>query len=204
MFTGIVQDVGVVDVVEHQQNQSLFVFATKLDMSAWKLGDSVAVDGCCLTITGFPDQKRSLWAATLSPETIRLTRFSEVHTGDKVNLEPALRMGDALGGHMVSGHIDDVARVVAIENVGEHRQITFEVPEKLKQYVVVKGSVTLNGVSLTVNTVDNTCFSVNLIPHTLEHTNLHVLQKGDRVNLETDLLGRYVERILSCKTQEET
>ena len=177
-------------------------------MSAWQLGDSVAVDGCCLTITDFPDAKKSLWAATLSPETIKLTRFSEVKTGDKVNLEPALRMGDALGGHMVSGHIDDVARVVTIKDVGEHKQITFEVPEKLKQYVVVKGSVTLNGVSLTVNTVEHTCFSVNLIPHTLEHTNLHLLQKGDRVNLETDLLGRYVERILSCQssanTQEET
>ena len=208
MFTGIIQDVGRIDSLEHQTSQSLFVFATKLDMSAWQLGDSVAVDGCCLTITDFPDAKQSLWAATLSPETIKLTRFSEVKTGDKVNLEPALRMGDALGGHMVSGHIDDVARVVAIKDVGEHKQITFEVPEKLKQYVVVKGSVTLNGVSLTVNTVENTCFSVNLIPHTLEHTNLHLLQKGDRVNLETDLLGRYVERILSCQssanTQEET
>ncbi len=208
MFTGIVQDVGCIDSIEHQDSQSLFVFATRLDMSAWQLGDSVAVDGCCLTITDFPDAKKSLWAATLSPETIKLTRFSEVQTGDKVNLEPALRMGDALGGHMVSGHIDDVARVVTIKDVGEHKQITFEVPEKLKQYVVVKGSVTLNGVSLTVNTVEHTCFSVNLIPHTLEHTNLHLLQKGDRVNLETDLLGRYVERILSCQssanTQEET
>jgi len=204
MFTGIVQDVGLIDALEHQQSQSLFVFSTKLDMSVWQLGDSVAVDGCCLTITDFPDAKQKLWAATLSPETIKLTRFSQLKVGDKVNLEPALRMGDALGGHMVSGHIDDVARVVAIKDVGEHKQITFEVPEKLKQYVVVKGSVTLNGVSLTVNTVDNTCFTVNLIPHTLEHTNLHALQKGDRVNLETDLLGRYVERILSCKTQEET
>jgi len=157
-----------------------------------------------LTITDFPDAKQKLWAATLSPETIKLTRFSQLKVGDKVNLEPALRMGDALGGHMVSGHIDDVARVVAIKDVGEHKQITFEVPEKLKQYVVVKGSVTLNGVSLTVNIVNNTCFTVNLIPHTLEHTNLHALQKGDRVNLETDLLGRYVERILSCKLQEET
>ena len=208
MFTGIVQDVGRIETLEHQDNQSLFVFATELDMSAWELGDSVAVDGCCLTITDFPDKKYSLWAATLSPETMKLTRFSEVNIGDKVNLESALRMGDALGGHMVSGHIDDVAKVVLIVDAGEHKQITFEVPDKLKQYVVVKGSVTLNGVSLTVNTVDNTCFTVNLIPHTLEHTNLHALQKGDRVNLETDLLGRYVERILSCQssanTQEET
>ena len=204
MFTGIVQDVGVVDAIEHQEHQSLFVFATKLDMSVWQLGDSVAVDGCCLTITDFPDAKQKLWAATLSPETIKLTRFSQLKVGDKVNLEPALRMGDALGGHMVSGHIDDVAKVVSMTDVGEHKQITFEVPDKLKQYVVVKGSVTLNGVSLTVNTVENTCFSVNLIPHTLANTNLQNLQKDDRVNLETDLLGRYVERILSCKPQEET
>ena len=208
MFTGIVQDVGLIDAVEHQQSQSLFVFSTKLDMSAWHRGDSVAVDGCCLTITDFPDAKQKLWAATLSPETIKLTRFSQLKVGDKVNLEPALRMGDALGGHMVSGHIDDVAKVVSIVDAGEHKQITFEVPDKLKQYVVVKGSVTLNGVSLTVNTVENKCFAVNLIPHTLAHTNLHDLQKGDRVNLETDLLGRYVERILSCQsstnTQEET
>ncbi len=208
MFTGIVQDVGLIDALVHQQDQSLFVFSTKLDMSAWQLGDSVAVDGCCLTITGFPDAKQKLWAATLSPETIKLTRFSQLKVGDKVNLEPALRMGDALGGHMVSGHIDDVAKVVSIVDAGEHKQITFEVPEKLKQYVVVKGSVTLNGVSLTVNTVKNTCFSVNLIPHTLENTNLQDLQKDDRVNLETDLLGRYVERILSCQsstnTQEKT
>ncbi|MCF6208086.1 MAG: riboflavin synthase [Ghiorsea sp.] len=208
MFTGIVQDVGLIDALAHQQSQSLFVFSTKLDMSVWQLGDSIAVDGCCLTITDFPDAKQKLWAATLSPETIKLTRFSQLKVGDKVNLEPALRMGDALGGHMVSGHIDDVAKVVSIVDAGEHKQITFEVPAKLKQYVVVKGSVTLNGVSLTVNTVENTCFTVNLIPHTLEYTNLHLLQKGDRVNLETDLLGRYVERILSCQssanTQEET
>ncbi|MDQ7004268.1 MAG: riboflavin synthase [Ghiorsea sp.] len=204
MFTGIVQDVGVVDALTHEQHQSLFVFATKLDMSAWHRGDSVAVDGCCLTITDFPDAKQKLWAATLSPETMSLTRFSEVNIGDKVNLEPALRMGDALGGHMVSGHIDDVAKVVSMTDVGEHKQITFEVPDGLKQYVVVKGSVTLNGVSLTVNTVEGHQFSVNLIPHTLEHTNLHELEKGDRVNLETDLLGRYVERILNCKTQEQT
>ncbi len=199
MFTGIIQDVGRIDSLEHQANQSLFVFATKLDMSAWQLGDSVAVDGCCLTITDFPDDKKSLWAATLSPETIKLTRFSKLNVGDAVNLEPALCMGDALGGHMVSGHIDDMAEVVSIANVGEHKKITFEVPENLKQYIVVKGSVTLNGVSLTVNTVENKRFSVNLIPHTLENTNLDGLIEGSVVNLETDLLGRYVERILSCK-----
>jgi len=202
MFTGIIQDVGRIESLEHQEHQLLAVFATQLDMSAWQPGDSVAVDGCCLTITGFPDDKQSLWAATLSPETIKLTRFSQVSVGDKVNLEPALRVGDALGGHMVSGHIDDVAHVLSVAHEGEHRQITFAVPERLKRYVVAKGSVCLNGVSLTVNKVEDCRFSVNLIPHTLAHTNLDTLKAGSVVNLETDLLGRYVERMLSCHTQE--
>ncbi len=204
MFTGIIQDVGKVASITHGDGQALFVFATKLDMSAWQLGDSVAVDGCCLTITDFPDAKQSLWSAVLSPETLKLTRFSMLGVGDAVNLEPALRMGDALGGHMVSGHIDDMAKVVSVKRVGEHQQMVFQVPDALKQYVVVKGSVALNGVSLTVNTVDDCQFSVNLIPHTLDNTNLKHVVAGDAVNLETDLLGRYVERILQCKTQEST
>ncbi len=199
MFTGIIQDVGLVHALEHQTQQSLFVFATKLDMQAWQHGDSVAVDGCCLTITSFPDDRKTLFSATLSPETLSLTRFSRLTIGSKVNLEPALRMGDALGGHMVSGHIDALADVKSVDVVGEHTRITFEVPDTLKQYVVHKGSVTLNGVSLTVNKVEGNQFSVNLIPHTLEHTNLHELKVDDVVNLETDLLGRYVERMLDCR-----
>jgi riboflavin synthase len=204
MFTGIIQDVGLVVSIEHQVQQSLFVFSTKLGMQAWQQGDSVAVDGCCLTITAFPDAKESLWAATLSPETLSLTRFSRLKQGSKVNLEPALRVGDALGGHMVSGHIDGLADVISVEMVGEHKQITFEVPDILKQYVVHKGSVTLNGVSLTVNKVEDRQFSVNLIPHTLDHTNLAELKPGSVVNLETDLLGRYVERMLVCREQANT
>jgi len=204
VFTGIIQDVGVIVGLEHQAQQSLLVFSSQLDMAAWQLGDSVAVDGCCLTITAFPDAKKSQWAATLSPETLSLTRFSQLEVGAKVNLEPALRMGDALGGHMVSGHIDALASVVGVEDIGEHRQITFEVPNHLKQYVVVKGSVTLNGVSLTVNRVHHCQFSVNLIPHTLQHTNLDALSAGSVVNLETDLMGRYVERILDCKNEAAT
>ncbi|MDX8388376.1 MAG: riboflavin synthase [Ghiorsea sp.] len=212
MFTGIIQDVGLVASIDHQKQQSLFVFSTQLDMQAWHLGDSVAVDGCCLTIISFPDGKTNKWAAALSLETLSLTRFSRLSEGSKVNLEPALRVGDALGGHMVSGHVDGLAEVVSVEAVGEHKQITFKVPETLKQYVVHKGSVTLNGTSLTVNKVDDCQFSVNLIPHTLEHTNLHELAPNSVVNLETDLLGRYVERMMACreqakaedKTQEKT
>jgi riboflavin synthase len=201
MFTGIIQDVGRVVSIAHESHQSLFAFSTHLDMQSWQLGDSVSVDGCCLTITSFPDDKVSQWAATLSPETLSLTRFSRLDVGSQVNLEPALRVGDALGGHMVSGHIDGLADVLSVVMTGEHAQITFDVPARLKQYVVQKGSVTLNGVSLTVNTVEDTQFSVNLIPHTLEHTNLNALKANDVINLETDLLGRYVERMLACREQ---
>jgi len=203
MFTGIIQDVGFIEDLEHEDNQSLFTFNTQLSMASWERGDSVAVDGCCLTITKFPDDKRHLWSAVLSPETMNLTRFSSVQKGDQVNLEPALCMGDALGGHLVSGHVDGLAKVVDIHVTGEHKQFTFEVPFGLRQYVVQKGSVTLNGVSLTVNSVEDNQFSVNLIPHTLAHTNLGILEAGDVVNLETDLLGRYVERILLCKTENQ-
>ncbi len=203
MFTGIIQDVGMIVELDHQAEQSLLVFSTTLNMTAWQLGDSVAVDGCCLTITAFPDAKKSQWAATLSPETLALTRFAQLKVGAKVNLEPALRVGDALGGHMVSGHIDAVAEVISVADVGEHCVMCFAVPEHLKQYVVVKGSVTLNGVSLTVNQVNNRQFNVNLIPHTLNHTNLNAVQAGAVVNLETDLLGRYVARILACQSQTQ-
>lgn len=203
MFTGIIQDVGSVVALEQQDHQSLFVFSTKLDIQTWQLGDSVAVDGCCLTITGFPDANQNYWAATLSAETLSLTRFSTLAIGSQVNLEPALRVGDALGGHMVSGHIDGLSDVVSVAMVGEHKRIVFEVPHVLRQYVVHKGSVTLNGVSLTVNHVEDAQFSVNLIPHTLEHTNLDGLKPGSVVNLETDLLGRYVERMMSCREQDD-
>jgi riboflavin synthase len=132
-----------------------------------------------------------------------LTRFSTVDIGDNVNLEPDLCMGDALGGHWVSGHVDGLAKVLNIELIGEHKKFDFEVPQSLRQYVVQKGSITLNGVSLTVNGVEDNQFSVNLIPHTLAHTNLGGLQVGDVLNLETDLMGRYVERILQCNTEDK-
>jgi len=170
-------------------------FSTALDMRAWQLGDSVAVDGCCLTITNFPEPH--VFSATLSLETLKLTRFADARVDWQVNLEPALRVGDALGGHLVSGHVDGLAEVTVIAEVGEHREITFAAPDALARYVVRKGSVTINGVSLTVNSVQANCFTVNLIPHTLSHTNLGALAKGDKVNLETDMMGRYVERLLT-------
>jgi len=204
MFTGIIQDVGSIRDIQPEAQQTHMVFHSALDMSGWKLGDSVACNGCCLTITDFPST--TTFAATLSVESLSLTTFSDACKGDAINLEPALRMGDALGGHMVTGHIDGRAVVQSVLAVGEHREFCFELADALARYVVVKGSVTINGVSLTVNQVGRNevgknqvgrnDFTVNLIPHTLSHTNLGALQAGQQVNIETDMYGRYVERLM--------
>jgi len=201
MFTGIIQDVGTIKDISHENTQSHMSFETHLDMSHWQLGDSVAVDGCCLTITAFPN--KTTWCATLSLETLSLTSFASAKLDQKVNLEPALCVGDALGGHIVTGHIDGLATVKNIIDIGEHRAFTFIAPASLARYIVKKGSVTLNGTSLTVNDVNECCFTVNLIPHTLSHTNLGQLQENDHVNIETDMLGRYVERIMYFENKSE-
>jgi len=201
MFTGIIQDVGTIRNISHEKQQSHMSFETALNMSNWQLGDSVAVDGCCLTITAFPAKHQ--WTATLSLETLKLTTFSDAQVGRKINMEPALHVGDALGGHIVTGHVDGLASVENITNIGEHKAFTFAAPEDLARYIVKKGSVTLNGTSLTVNDVDECCFTVNLIPHTLSHTNLGQLQENDQVNIETDMFARYVERIMYFQTKSE-
>ncbi|HXH72277.1 MAG TPA: riboflavin synthase [Mariprofundaceae bacterium] len=199
MFTGIIQDVGHVAEIRREPEQAHMLFATHLDMSGWALGDSVAVDGCCLTVTRF---EKGMFAATLSAETLQLTVFGEAEEGRRVNLEPALKLGDALGGHMVSGHVDGMGEVIEVANLGEHVRMRFRLSPALARYVVKKGSVAINGVSLTVNEVDGCDFSVNLIPHTLAHTNLDELAAGDKVNIETDMLGRYVERLLQFSTEK--
>jgi len=193
-------DVGSVTAINAEPEQSHMQFSTHLDMGGWTIGDSVAVDGCCLTITGFPTSDS--FAATLSQETLDLTRHSDIKVGDSVNLESALCVGDPLGGHIVTGHVDGLATVESITDHGEHREFCFSVPPHLAKYVIKKGSVALNGTSLTVNEVDNCRFTVNLIPHTLSHTNLGSLAAGDQVNFESDMLGRYVERIMGFQTAE--
>ncbi len=176
------------------------VFETALDMKNWHIGDSVACNGCCLTITKFPSA--SSFAATLSSETLGLTTFADARQGDAVNLEPALCVGDALGGHMVTGHVDGTGLVQSVRAVGEHRVFTFELADALARYVVVKGSVCINGVSLTVNRAGRNDFTVNLIPHTLSRTNLGALTAGATVNIETDMYGRYVERLMQFATEK--
>ena len=197
MFTGLVQEIGVIRSVEPRDGSGaadvrLVVAFRTLDRARLDLGASVCVDGVCLTVA---ELGADSFAADVSAETLRVTTLGDKRVGSRVNLEPSLRAGDALGGHWVSGHVDGVADVVATTRDARSLQVRIEAPRPLARYIARKGSVTLDGVSLTVNEVEGTRFSINLIPHTLEVTTLGSLAQGSRLNLEIDLLARYVERL---------
>lgn len=197
MFTGIVQTMGSVSrVTPADAGCRLRIDCPELEPSRWREGDSVAVAGCCLTALAID---RTGFSADLSAETLARTSLGRLAAGDAVNLEPALAVGDRLGGHLVSGHVDGLAEVVSIRPSGDSRIFRFRVPSALSRYIAEKGSVTLDGVSLTVNAVDDCQFEVNLIPHTLAVTTLGRLCAGDRVNLEVDLLARYLERLTGAR-----
>lgn len=198
MFTGIIQALGRVAVLDgNALGARLRIDAGGLDMGDVALGDSIAVDGCCLTVVACD---AAGFAADVSRETFDCT--AGFTAGARVNLEKALRAGDRLGGHLVTGHVDGVGDVVSITPDGDSQRFEFRMPADLAKYVARKGSVTVNGVSLTVNATGPDRFHVNLIPHTLTVTNLGALRAGDRVNLEVDLIARYVERMLTGDPQE--
>jgi riboflavin synthase len=195
MFTGIVQDVGRVVSAESRGGDLRFVVACeRLDLGRSQLGDSIAVQGCCLTAV---ELSGKTFAADVSRETLSLTTLGELRTGAAVNLEPALRAGDALGGHLVSGHIDGVGRVRSIASDGRSTRVMFDAPPALARFLATKGSVSVDGVSLTINENDAHGFGVNLIPHTQSVTTLGRLAVGTRVNLEIDQVARYVARLLA-------
>ena len=194
MFTGIVQDLGRIESRSPRGGDlRLGIRVGRLDLARTAIGDSICVQGCCLTAISLVD---GVFEADLSRETLALTTLGDLAVGDAVNLEPALRAGDQLGGHLVSGHVDGIGTVVAQEEEARSLRLTFEAPTELARYVARKGSVAVDGVSLTVNEVDGARFGVNLIPHTREVTTLGRLQPGARVNLEVDTVARYVERLL--------
>jgi riboflavin synthase len=194
VFTGIVQDVGRVARCEPRGGDlRLVIECRQLDLSALRVGDSVCVQGCCLTAV---ELSGKAFAADLSRETLALTTLGELRPGAAVNLEPALRAGEPLGGHLVSGHIDGVAQITAVSSDARSRRLTIEVPTALARYLVPKGSVSVDGVSLTVNEVAGCRFGVNIIPHTQSNTTLGQLNVGARVNLEVDQVARYLEKLL--------
>ncbi len=196
MFTGIITDIGEVSKAEISEDGGRFEISCRYDADSIELGASVACNGCCLTVTAVEKtEDGSRFAIDASNETLALTTLEEWKTGTRVNLERALKMGDELGGHMVSGHIDGCAVLLGSKPDGESRRLVFESPPELARYIAKKGSVALNGVSLTVNDVEGQRFSVNIIPFTLDHTTLGDLEPGARLNLEVDMMARYVERL---------
>jgi riboflavin synthase len=192
MFTGIVQAVGHVRELRAGAGGARSVIAAgKLDLSDVAVGDSIAVNGVCLTVTSLlPDA----FTVDVSPETLACTIGFERE--QRVNLEKALRLADRLGGHLMSGHVDGVGEIVRVEAVGENRLLVVRVAAELERYIARKGSIAVNGVSLTVNDVERDLVRINLIPHTLAETNLAGLTGGARVNIEVDLIARYVERLV--------
>jgi len=191
MFTGIVTAIGTVTAaVPAAGGLRLVVDSAGLGLKDVAVGDSIAVDGVCLTVVA---RKARSFGADVSRETLACT--AGFARGGRVNLEKALRAADRLGGHLVSGHVDGVGSVTRVKRVGANRVIAFKAPARLSKYIARKGSVTVNGVSLTVNDARGAGFTVNLIPHTLASTNLGELRAGGKVNLEVDILARYIERL---------
>jgi riboflavin synthase len=191
MFTGIVTDIGRVRKVEQTARDRRYEIETAWETAGIELGASISHAGCCLTVT----EKGSGWfAVEVSGETLSKTTLGDWKEGDRVNLERAAKLGDELGGHIVSGHVDGLGRVMSVTPEGGSHRIAIEAPEPLHRFIARKGSITVDGVSLTVNAVEGRTFGVNIIPHTWEATTLGRLKPGDAVNLEIDMLARYLAR----------
>ncbi len=205
MFTGIIQTIGQIEhTTPMGEDVKLSILCEWLGMEDVIIGDSIAVNGVCLTAISLSDTH---FEAHVSKETLNVTVGLEA--GDighikNVNLEKALRLHDRLGGHLVSGHVDGVGQVVHFEQLGDCWKLDIRAPHAISKYIAIKGSICVNGVSLTVNTVDKDIFSMNLIPHTLENTTLQYLGVGSRVNLEVDQIARYVERMTEWMVETDT
>ena len=195
MFTGIIESIGTIARIERRGGDvRLHVDAGSLVLDDVKLGDSISVSGVCLTAVEIDG---AVFTVDVSTETLARTTLGALRDGDPVNLEKAMRLSDRLGGHLVAGHIDGVGRVISIESDARSQRWLFEVPPALARYLAPKGSICIDGVSLTVNEVDGRRFGVNLIPHTIDVTTLGDRKVGDAVNVEVDLVARYVERLFA-------
>ena len=202
MFTGIVEDIGEVKkITDGSKEKTFFVKVNNIDSSEIKLGESIAVNGICLTVVSVEGDSFSIEA---SHETLDKTNLSNIGVGSKVNLERALKVNDRFGGHIVTGHIDGIAKVVSIKNVGKSIEYVFEVGKELSKYFISKGSVAVDGISLTVNSVEKNKFAVNIIPYTQTETTISSLEIGDKVNIECDIVGKYIEKLLMSHENEDS
>jgi riboflavin synthase len=199
MFSGIIADVGhIAEASNREGGLRLVIAASALDLSDVQLGDSIAVNGVCLTVV---EHTGDSFTVDVSRETLNCTVGLDAINAP-VNLEKALRLADRLGGHLVSGHVDGVGEIVEFTDLGESWKLVVRAPQALAKYIALKGSITINGVSLTINNVSSREFSVNLIPHTLLMTNLKNLRAGSRINLEVDMIVRYVERMMQAEKEQ--
>ena len=194
MFTGIIEGLGTVSQVRPMDGGSRLTVAADFSLDGTGIGDSIAVNGACLTAVSLQGAR---FTVDVSPETLSKTTFKSIKIGDRVNLERALKLSDRLDGHLVSGHIDGLGTITGKQNQGNAIVVTFSVPESLSRYMIPKGSVAIDGVSLTINSCESQSFNVSIIPHTAKITTLGLKETGARVNIETDMLGKYVEKFLS-------
>ena len=205
MFTGIIEAVGKIEARSQEKGEWRLKFSTgDLDLSDVKIGDSIAVSGCCLTVV---EKHETAFLADVSNETMRCTALGTLEIGSAVNLEKAMLATDRFGGHIVSGHVDGVGHLIKVENEGQSIKMTFKIPSNLSKYVAAKGSICVDGTSLTVNEANDDYFAVNLIPHTQDETISGSYEIGDSVNLEVDIIARYLERMnegLNNKAHEIT
>ena len=205
MFTGIIEAVGKIEARSQEKGEWRLKFSTgDLDLSDVKIGDSIAVSGCCLTVV---EKHATAFLADVSNETMRCTSLGTLEIGSAVNLEKAMLATGRFGGHIVSGHVDGVGHLIKVENEGQSIKMTFKIPSNLSKYVAVKGSICVDGTSLTVNEANDDYFAVNLIPHTQDETVSGSYKIGDSVNLEVDIIARYLERMnegLNSKAHEIT
>ncbi|MBU2891098.1 riboflavin synthase [Celeribacter halophilus] len=194
MFTGIITDIGTVLELEKRGDLRARI-GCAYDVDGIEIGASIACDGVCLTVVALGTEPQNWFDVEISAESVSKTNIGAWQTGKKLNLERALKLGDELGGHIVSGHVDGVAQITAMVDEGDSTRISFDAPESLAKFIAPKGSVALNGTSLTVNEVEGTSFGINVIPHTQEVTTWGGVAVGDKVNLEIDTLARYVARL---------
>jgi riboflavin synthase len=191
VFTGIIEEIGTIRELRFISEGATLTVAGKLILSDLKIGDSIAVNGVCLTATRVSSDS---FLCDVSAETLQRSNFRQAKVGTKVNLERALLVGGRLGGHFVLGHVDGVGRLISKTPSGAGYTVAFNYPKELERYLVFKGSIAVNGISLTIASLEKTAFSVSVIPHTLESTNLREMMPGDTANLEVDVLGKYFER----------
>lgn len=198
MFTGIIQTTGQILDIRNNQNDVALRIGCDLDMTVIDIGASISCSGCCLTVT----KKGAGWfTVDVSAETLSKTTLGKWQVGEEINLETSLKMGDELGGHFVFGHVDGLARLISVTKDGESRRLKIEVPKGFEEFVASKGSVAIDGISLTVNEVEGRIFGVNIIPHSWKVTTLRNRKIGDSLNFEVDMLARYVERQIKVLSQ---